>query len=364
LATLKNHPSVWFPMAMKSFSDIFKTLVTKHGGKNVRNALMAEVYSRENYRNGNYEKAKLIPKNEEQYPTSLPERLPFYIGRVFKASENAFLNSAIRARVNTFDLLYRLAKENGTVIDASWVKDAGKIINSLTSRGDIGVAGRGGVIQLLFWAPKMIKGHWDVMTMHTGGYGLDTPWGRREAAKNLMRTILTTATVAAIANAIKPGTVELDPRSTDFMRIKVGNTRFDITGGAGSLVTLVSRAIPTYAAWDKQWKFRTKTAEGRLMPLNTGQYGSKTVLDVGFDFAINKLTPISKSVADVYRGRNFSGDVPNLSNTAFSLLTPISIQNFVRQFYDGPDPENEVAQTVGNVLDLIGINASTYSRKK
>ena len=41
---LNTHPKIWWKMAKKSFSDIYKTL----GGKDSRDALMADVYSRPN----------------------------------------------------------------------------------------------------------------------------------------------------------------------------------------------------------------------------------------------------------------------------------------------------------------------------
>ncbi len=109
LNTLLTHPSVWAPAAKKSFVDIYRTMVSKHGGQMVRDAVMADAYSRPNYINGDYNTAKLIPKSEEQFPTSIPERIPF-LGRVFKASENAFLNSGVRMRINTYDLLKNIAE--------------------------------------------------------------------------------------------------------------------------------------------------------------------------------------------------------------------------------------------------------------
>ena len=51
LNTLMTHPTVWGDMAKKSFIDIYKTMASKHGGKEVRDALMAEAYSRPNFTN-------------------------------------------------------------------------------------------------------------------------------------------------------------------------------------------------------------------------------------------------------------------------------------------------------------------------
>lgn len=350
LNTLLTHPSVWFDMAGKSFTDIYKTLVSKHGGDAVKDALMAEAYSRPNYMNGNYTLAKLIPKTEEQFPTSLPAKIPG-IGRVFKASENAFTNSAIRARINTFDMLYDTAKKNGVdVTDKVQIEAIGKLINSVTARGDIGRLGDGGLIRVVLWAPKMLKGNWDVLTAHTGGAGLATPFARQQARKNLIKIVSSTAAVAAIANALQPGSVETNPLSSDFMKIKVGNTRYDITGGKGSLVTLLARAIT----------FKSKSSvTGKTKSLNSGKYGEKTLFDVGIDFLANKTTPAARAVINVAKGKDFDNKKPTAGSVTYDLLTPISIQNFVDNFY-GPDADGSVAAVVGSVVDVFGVNANTY----
>jgi hypothetical protein len=77
------NPKIWWnEMVVKSFKDIKNTL----GGKNTMDALMADVYSRPEYINGEYQKAGVIDtKIEEQFPSSLPERLPF-IGKAFTFS--------------------------------------------------------------------------------------------------------------------------------------------------------------------------------------------------------------------------------------------------------------------------------------
>jgi hypothetical protein len=353
--TLLTHPAIWSKVAARSFVDIYKSLVRKHGHDMVNDAMMANVYSRPNYMNGNYGIAKLIPKTEEQFPTSLPERLPLGVGRVFSASESAFVNSAIRMRINTFDLLQEIARRNGVdVTDKVQVQDMGKLINSVTARGDLGRFGDGGVVRLAMWAPKMLKGNWDVLTAHTGGAGLETPFARQQARINLLKIVTSTAAVVAVANALKPGSVETDPRSSDFMKIRVGNTRYDITGGKASIITLLARAIT----------FKTKsTTTKQVTPLNSGKYGSKTVFDVGIDFLANKTTPLARTAIDIARGRNFQGQKTSAGNVIYGLTTPIAIQNFVQNFY-GQDADGSVAAVVGSIVDMVGINANTYKQQR
>ena len=355
LNTLLTRPSIWWDMSKKSFIDIYQALRKKEGGNMAKDSLMSEVYGRENYLNGNYDLAKLIPRAEEQFPTTLPERLPLGIGRIFKASEVAFTNSAIRARINLFDKIYEIAKKNGVNIkDVVEIKEMGHLINSVTARGSLGKMGEGGVIKALLWAPKMLKADWDVLTAHTGGAGLKTKFARQQARYNLVKIVASTTAVVAIINAIKPGSVETDPTSSDFLKIKVGDTRTNISGGKGSIITLLARGVT----------LKTKsTATGIKKKLNTGEFGSKTYFDIFIDFLSNKTTPFAKAVIDRMKGRDFEGKVPTWWSSIYGITTPISIQNFVKTYY-GDDTDGTVAEQLGNFLDLIGISANTYSNNE
>lgn len=354
LNTLLTHPTVWAPAAKKSFVDIYQTIISKHGGNMVRDAAMADAYSRPNYVSGDYDTAKLIPKTEEQFPTSIPGRIPL-IGRAFNASENAFLNSGVRMRINTYDLLKRIAEAQDVKIDKEWIQETGKLINSITARGDLGKMGQGGPLRLIFWAPKMLWGNINVLTAHFGGAGLKTPFARQQVRINLAKIIGFTVLAAAIADGLgemfgKKDTVEWNPISSDFMKIKVGNTRFDLTAGKGSIITLMARAAT----------FKTKsTRTKKVGKLNSGRYGSKTLFDVMIDFMANKSAPVTKTAIDIARGRNFNYEKPGIGNTAYNLVTPIGVQNFI-ETYQRDNKDIPTEEIIGNVLDMVGINASTY----
>jgi len=361
LNTLLTHPTVWVPAAKKSFVDIYKTMISKHGGQLVRDAVMADAYSRLNYVNGDYDTAKLIPKSEEQFPTSIPERIPF-MGRAFKASENAFLNSGVRMRIDTYDMLKKIAEMQGVDTgNKEWVKETGKLINSITARGDLGKMGSGGPLRLIFWAPKMLWGNVNVLTAHFGGAGLKTSFARQQARLNLLKIVGLTVLVAAIADGLgelfgKKDVVEWNPLSSDFMKIKINDTRYDLTAGKGSIITLLARAAT----------FKTKsTTTRKITDLNSGKYGSKTLFDVIIDFMANKSAPVTRTAIDITRGRNFYYEKPTISNTAYNLGTPIGVQNFIETYQraEGDFENMPVEEIIGDIVDMVGVNASTYESR-
>lgn len=352
LSTLMTEPKIWADMAGKSFKDIYQSLAKKEGGQIAKDTVKAEMYSRPNYINGNYEIAKLIPRAEEQFPTTLPEKIPV-IGRAFSASEATFTNSAIRARINTFDKIVDLAQKQGVEMGKEQIQNIGKLINSVTARGDLGRMGEGGVIKLVLWAPKMLKANWDVLTAHTGGAGLDTAFARRRARINLAKIAITTSGIAAIINALRPGTVETDPRSSDFLRVKVGNTRFDLTGGKGSIITLIARML----------SMETKSSTtGIVTKLNEGGFADRTLFDVGIDFLRNKTAPFVSGLLTLAEGETFEGDKATLKTVGKDIITPISVENFIETYYGDTDPTT--AQEIGNIADFLGVSANTYSFKE
>lgn len=341
LRTLITHPKTWYNMASKSIIDFYKTLK----GQQAIDAVWADVLSRPNYINGEYDRAKLIPRAEEQFPTSLPKKVPV-VGRVFKASEDAFVGSAIRARIDIFDLLKEKAINNGVKWNDTQVKDNGKMISSLTSRGTFGQANE--TLRIVLWAPRMIKANWDILTVHTGGIGLETSFARKEAALNLVKYIGTAAVVMNIANAISPGSAEDDPTSSNFGKIKIGNTTFDYTGGAASLIVLAARLSTNMSK---------SPTTGIKKELGTG-YGQRTRYDVFIDFLSGKTTPPISAVIMWAKGRNFQGEKPTAKSSVYGAFTPIAVQNAIELKDD-----SSVEAVIGVILDVFGINANTYQAK-
>ncbi len=341
LKVLMTHPTVWWPAARESFRDIRKVL----GGQDAHAALMADIYSRPNCLNGAYDTAKLIPKTEEQFPTSMPERVP-YAGRMFKASQTAFEGAAIRMRTDLYDLLSKTAEEAGqNVTDKIWIEDVGRVINSLTARGAWGKRGEPAIVRVILWAPKMLKANLDVLTAHGAGAGLETGFARKEAALNLLKIVGSTAVLLAMAAAMGAD-VEDDPRSTDFGKIKVGDTRFDVTGGAASIITLAARLLSgSY-----------KSASTGLIHNYGTKYAARTRWDAFIDFLTNKTSPPARVVVDMLKGKNWKGEPFTWSGAAYQALTPISIQNAIKL-----KDEASADRVLGVIADFVGVNTQSFT---
>lgn len=345
--TLFAHPGVWAKNSLKSFQDIARTV----GGKEVLHDVRADVLSRANARNGMYERMKIdvFGNKEEAFPTSLPEKIPI-AGRAFKASEAAFTGWQQRTRADLADKYLEIAQKSGVDLTSKKeLESIGKMVNSLTSRGHLGRVGERSakLANNVFFSPRLFKSSIDVLTAHQFQKDV-SPFVRKRAAMNLLKIVAGTAAVLKLADEVKPGSVEYDPRSSDFGKIRVGDTRFDVSGGMGSIVTLGSRMATQSSK---------SSTSGEVKKLNTGEFGSDTTLDVLLNFTQNKLSPVAGVVRDYLKGQDFNGNKVTPASTIRNLVEPLILTNY-REIKSSPNGANALAVVIA---DGLGISANTYA---
>jgi hypothetical protein len=359
--TMFTDTAIWGKNAMRSFGD----LANSFKGKDVIGAVKAEVYSRENAMNGFYDRMKLeVGMNEETYPTSLPEKLPV-LGRLFKASESAYKGFLLRVRADIADKTLIMAEKAGVNLEDDFeMRGIGKLINSITGRGDLGSLEKiGKEVNNVFFSPKLLKSHIDTLTAHTiKGIGEESisKFARKRAAVNLAKIVAGTTVMLGIASAIDPDSVDWDPRSSNFGKIKVGNTRFDVSGGMSSIVTLASRILPTKDENGYWGQFSKSSSSGKLSKINSGEFGSMTALDVVVNFGSNKLSPMSRLVLDLIQQKDFNDQPITIGGEIKSLLLPLPINTYSELKKD----PNSANLLLAIIADGMGISTNTYGSMK
>lgn len=361
LKMLWTNPDIWAKGFAKSWVDIGKELA----GTDAMFAIKADVFSRPNALNGKYAASKLDIGigTEEAFPSHVLTHIPV-LGRVFKGAESAFNGGALRFRADLGDRMIATAERQGiNVLDPAQAVPIGNLVNSMTGRGNIGrLDAFGKEINALIFSIKFLKSNFDTLTAHQFQKGV-TPFVRKQAAMNLLKIAGGTAGVYTIANLLNPGSAELDSRSSKFGKIKVNNTTFDITGGMGSLVTLAARMVPS--KHNGKWGFWSKSANGEMRELGNGKYGSKSPLDVAWDFSQGKFAPYAALLRDLWKGEDFRGNktyieghrvVPSLRAIA-TAHAPIPMQNFIENMND----PNSAPLLITTILDALGIGANTYT---
>lgn len=329
---LSGHPVIWSKNFLKSFVDMRNTIY----GQKTTEALLAKLYSDPLYLNGEYKKAGIVDINEEQFPTSLPEKIPV-LGRVFETAEATFKNGAIRIRTELYQMMRNTKIEKGIDLTDEEIKGMGRIVNSLMARGHLGRAGENSVVRLLMWAPKMLKADLDLITAHTFQ---DIPKSDRVTARwNLVKIIVATAIINSVAASVKKDSVEFDPRSSDFLKI---DGKYGYLRGMPQIITLMARLISG----------QYKNAKGEIINYEPG-IGKRSRLDAIIAFLRGKAPPATGGTYDVLAGQDYQGNPPTFTSILLQRGVPISAQNLI-QLRKNPSIDN----TFGIIADFFGFNSN------
>jgi hypothetical protein len=342
--TVFTNPVIWQRNARASFKNLYKVGIQ---GKDVTREVMADIVSRPNY--DKYSKMKLAIGNiEEAYPTSLPEKVPI-LGRAYKASEQAYEAFLYKTRADIADKMLQVAEKTGVdTADKTQLTSIGKMINALTGRGHLGRFENGeapATFNNVFFSIRFVKSNLDTLTAHQLQKGV-TPFVRKQAATNLVKVVMGTAAVLAIADHLQPGSVEWDPRSKDFGKIKLGHTRFDVSGGMGSVVTLAAQLISNK---------EKSTSTGIMKKFGDG-FGASTGVDALNNYFENKLSPAASVVKDLIQRKDFNGNPVTVKGEAKNLLVPMPITTNL----DAKNDPHSANKLLIAIADGLGVSTNTY----
>lgn len=144
---------------------------------------------------------------------------------------------------------------------------------------------------------------------------------RIEYLKDMAKFVALSGTILSLASAAGLG-IETDPRSSDFLNIKAGNTRYDVLGGFKQYFVLFSRLLSS----------STKSPEtGEVKELGTG-FRQKSHGDVLLRFLRTKASPEAGTVTDLFVGKTFDYKDVTLKDEALRYFSPL-IVNDVHSVY-------------------------------
>lgn len=352
---------IWARNFLKSWSDMGK----EFKGVDAMDAIKADIYSRPNAINGKYKAGRygLEALTEEAYPSTLPEKIPAF-KRLFKASESAYNGGALRMRADLADRLIAIADKSGVnTLDPEQAKYLGNLVGSLTGRGNLGKAEViSKELNNYFFSIKFLKSNLDTLLSvprfvagKTGAQPFKNAGeevASKESAKSFLRIASAIATILTIAKALDSESVETDPRSNKFGKIKIFGQWTDITGGMGGLVTLASQLTPTQH--NGEWGFWKKDSKGDYTNLSSGKFGMPNALDALESFFEGKLSPVAGVLRNIWKGTDFSGQPTSLKKEAVGLITPLPIKDIM----DIKSPE--ASFPLGSIiLNGLGLSVST-----
>jgi len=275
----------------------------------------------------------------ESFSSRLAKKIPGV-----QRSERAFSAGGNLIRMNK---LKQIAKNRAGKIttDKQW-KDIGHVINLLTGEGDPKTFGRfGPILNAAFFAPRLTEAR---VRAFTDLFNPNLSWAARKIlAYHVGSFVGINLGLLGLMSTVPGVEVERDYRSTDFGKIKIGNTRLDFWGGYLPIARLITRLASG----------EVKTQSGRVIPADRK--------DTIMTFLQSKLGPVPAYALDLIRGQTFYGDSVGLDATStleqfYHRLTPFFFQDLVDAIhYQGLSTGFATAP-----LGFFGAGVQTYPESK
>lgn len=301
--------------------------------------------------------AKLTAREESYMVSNWAKKIPGY-GAIIKASERSYVAFLNKQRVDAF--LSVAEKFSDLGIDPKTNPEEYKAwadyVNNATGRGSLGEfeqAAKG--LSTIFFSPRLITSRFNIL-LNFKKYAEMPPAARKEALRSTLTFIgvgLTAVGLAAMAGA----DVEDDPRSADFGKIRIGNTRIDPWGGFVQWVVLLSRLITNE---------RKSTTTGKIEELGK-RMGSDDRVDLLLNFFKQKLAPApamavkyaESKVKDGKRTTRFGEEIDPVEDLK-SAFIPLYLRD-LDKLYEEHDPV--LASTLG-LMSFFGFGIQQYGQPK
>jgi len=350
------HPKIFF----KNFAKQFKMF----GSEKYYQEMMKEIRTRPNF--GKMQDSGLpitdlgvMSQREEAFMSNFAEKLPLGIGKTVRASGRAYTGFANRLRADLFDYMVDYGNKFGKGDNVAYLESAADFIGNATGRGKIPFGGEkiATTLNAVFFSPRLLASRINLLNPYY--YWKLDPLVRKEALKSLAAFGGMATTVTGLAK-MAGADVGIDPRSADFGKIKVGNTRYDVMGGFQQPIRAMSQIL--------SGKIVSSTT-GKEMTLGEG-YKPMTVPEIALRFFEMKESPLMSFAVSMSRGTNAIGEKFDLPTEIANRFIPMVAQDmndlYNERGFEGipmavPAIFGFGAQTYGGV-QTWGLNGTDYPK--
>lgn len=275
---------------------------------------------------------------DEVFISSLPSRIPIF-GLGIRASQRAYSTFLNKMRMDYMEGVYKGwqqpipidGKLTKPVITDKSLKQLAQLANFATGRGPgLGVQALNDIASVSFFAPRLATSRFAlpaVSASQMAGIVKASPQMRKESARMLAQGF---GTMLGVAGGLATGSnmqkkktgkapfeVELDPRSSDFAKIKVGSSRIDMNAG-----------------FQQIFRMMAQVASGQRKTTGTGAKLSQEETTTIGRFLRSKFSPVAGLAADLVTGETFIGEeleaTPSgVGNIIWERLAPLYWQDVV-----------------------------------
>lgn len=267
-----------------------------------------------------------------------------------KAAERAYTGGLTRLRkdilTRAFESYGATANEVKQNLGDKGIEGLIEAVSTLTGRG--GKAGgfvekHATTLQEALFSPRLWASR--LQPLNPAFWKRIGPAGRKEAIQSL-GSFAAVASLVLGAAVVAGAEVETDPRSSDFLKIKVGDTRYDILGGFQQNLVFGAR----------QLSGSTKSSTSGSITKFGEKFGGPTRLSSAADLVRNKANPVLGAAANILEGKDKAGNKINPLTEIGQLFVPIGIQG---AFNSRAYPKD----VLKGLPDFVGIGSQTYGIK-
>lgn len=328
------------------------------------------------------ENAKLTA-SEEAFMSNFVNKIPLF-GRtkvlksgkkipgidIYGRAERAYTGFLNNLRVQAFlDVAEKMADSGiSPKTNLAEYKSWADYVNNATGRGTGGKNKIGTAFEVAapalstaFFSPRFLWSRLNITGVNPSMYIRMSPTARKQAIKRTLGFFGATSTILALAalslnnDDDDETNVEIDPRSSDFAKVKIGNTRIDILAGTQQVYRTLAQAI----LGEKK-----NITNGKIEKLGE-KFGGQTRGSVINNFFTNKLSPtasimykelwLSESEKEL-RKEEGEGD---LRSTFAELTVPLYMQDIPKLNQE----HGAGATTLLTLMSVFGIGVQNMTPK-
>lgn len=332
--------------AAKSMGPMFKSLVSKEAAA----AAEAEIQSRPNAKLYEQSGLFLAPREggkltgmEEAFMSRLASKIPGVAN-----SARAYVTFLNKLRADSFDALYESLVSSGEATPAE-LKAIANYVNIATGRGNLGkAAGAAETLSTAFFAPRLVASRFQLIAGEPLYRG--SARTRYLVAKEYGKFLVGLGVIYSLG-MLAGGDVEDDPRSSNFGKIKFGNTRIDPMAGLSQTTVLASRLATG----------ELKNFRGKVEPIRGDvEYVHRTAADVIATFLRSKLSPIVGNAVDIASGKNVVGEKVTPGSVAVNMTVPLAFRDIQAIMEEQGIP----AGVAIGLLSMFGMGVQNYDERQ
>ena len=314
---------------LQSFVKMFKTF----GSEKAFKVLMSEIDARPTRQLMSDSGLSLtslgtnLTDREEVFMSNWAEKIPV-LKYGIRASERAYVGFLNKLRADVFDDFIVKAANVGLDLNADrdLAKGVAKFVNAATGRGSLGSLENAAVqLNSTFFSPRLMSSR--LTLLNPIYYIKQEPFVRKEALKSLLSFAGVMASVIGLISLNDNVSVQKDPRSADFAKIKIGNTRIDVLGGFQQYIRIAAQLI--------SGKIVSSTT-GKTMLLGEG-YRPLTRYEIILRSLEYKTAPVASFIVGLFKGSNAIGEDFKITTEVKNRFTPMVAQDIMDLQKDNPD---------------------------